>query len=445
MTFRMTFLIRRGGMPRSLAAALACVGTLTMAACGGSGDTTAAPVVAASISVSSAATGQLVSIGETRTLAASVLDAKSAVIASPAVTWTTSNANVATVAGSGSSAVVTATGNGSATITATSGSVSATAVVEVAQKFSTLALSAASASMGIGATTQLTALAKDARGNTIASVGGFKYSTSDRTKALVDSASGLVTTIAPGSATMTATLTRDGVTASGTAAITVTPPAAGAAAATVQANSANAFAPASVTIAEGGTVTWAFGAVEHNVVFQSAGAPTSIPVTSNASVQRTFGTIGSFAYVCSLHAGMSGTVNVAAASLFAQMNGANERPTANTSAANGAAIFTRSGNTVSFTVAFQGIASNPTGLHIHAPANASQATGIAVDLLKTTQMGPSGVLTGTFTTSDIRSVAGQPAVSLDSLMTLIRTGNAYVNVHSSVYPAGEIRGQTGNP
>jgi plastocyanin len=440
----MTLSIRRMFHTRSRALVLACATTLSLAACGGSGDTTAAPVASA-ISVTSAATGQLVSIGDTRSLSASVLDAKSAVITSPSVIWTTSNAAVATVAGSGATAVVTATGNGSATITATSGAVSATAVVEVAQKFSTLAVSAASASLGIGATTQLTALAKDARGNTIAGVSGFKYSTSDRTRALVDTASGLVTSIAPGSATMTASLTRDGVTASGTAGITVTSPAAGAAAATVQATNSNAFTPTSVTVAEGGSVTWAFGTVEHNVVFQAAGAPANIDVSSSKSVSRTFATAGTFAYVCSLHAGMSGTVNVAAASLFAQMNGANERPTANPSGANGAAIFTRSGNTVSFTVAFQGIASNPTGLHIHAPANATQTTGIAVDLLKTTQMGPSGVLTGTFTTTDIRSVAGQPAVSLDSLMTLIRSGNAYVNVHSSVYPAGEIRGQTGNP
>lgn len=431
--------------PSSSLIALACSAVLMLSACGGGGgDTTAAPV-AASISVSSGATGSLVSIGDTRSLTASVLDAKSAAIASPSVTWTTSNAAVATVAGSGASATVTATGNGSATITATSGAVSATAVVDVAQKFATVTVTAASSSLGIGATTQLTALAKDARGNTIPGVTGAQFTTSDRSKALVDAATGLVTTIAPGSATMTANLTRDGVTASGTVSITVNAPAVGSLAATVQATAGNVFSPAAVTITEGGTVTWAFGATEHNVVFQTAGAPSNIAVTSNGNVNRDFSTVGTFAYVCSLHAGMSGTVNVAAASLFAQMNGANERPTANPSTANGAAFFTRSGNTVSFTVAFQGIASNPTGLHIHAPANASQATGIAVDLLKTTQMGPSGVLTGTFTASDIRSVAGAPAVSLDSLMVLIRTGNAYVNVHSTTYPAGEIRGQTGNP
>jgi hypothetical protein len=30
---------------------------------------------------------------------------------------------------------------------------------------------------------------------------------------------------------------------------------------------------------------------------------------------------------------------------------------------------------------------------------------------------------------------------MDSLLVLMRTGNAYVNVHTSAYPSGELRGQ----
>jgi hypothetical protein len=93
----------------------------------------------------------------------------------------------------------------------------------------------------------------------------------------------------------------------------------------VQASSSNTFTPNSVTVAVGGTVTWGF-AIEHNVLFSGAGAPQDIGVTGSGSVARVFNTAGTFPYTCSLHAGMSGTVLVASPSIFAQMNGANERP-----------------------------------------------------------------------------------------------------------------------
>jgi plastocyanin len=73
---------------------------------------------------------------------------------------------------------------------------------------------------------------------------------------------------------------------------------------------ANTFSPSTVTIARGGTVTWTFGARPHNVTFGATGAPASVPTTTNAQVARQFPTAGSFAYDCTLHAGMSGTVVV---------------------------------------------------------------------------------------------------------------------------------------
>src|ERR1019366_9009780 len=59
------------------------------------------------------------------------------------------------------------------------------------------------ASLAIGATQQLTATTLDANGNTL-SGRGVTWGTSDATKATV-SASGLVTAVAPGTATITAT------------------------------------------------------------------------------------------------------------------------------------------------------------------------------------------------------------------------------------------------
>jgi trimeric autotransporter adhesin len=419
----------------------------TLAACSGGDGTTTTPApaaVAASVAVSSAETGALTAIGATRAISAVVKDASQATLGSAAVSWTTSNASVATVSGSAAAATVTAIGNGSATITATSGSVSGTVTVDVAQRFATLTVQAAALSPAIGATTQLTATARDSRGNAIAGVTGVTYTTADRTKAIV-SVDGLVTAIAPGAASVGASLTRDGVTATGSAALTVTAPISGATAVEVQATNANVFTPAATTIAEGGVVTFSFGSIGHNVLFQSVGAPANVPIVSSTSVARTFPAAGSYPYVCSLHSGMSGTVNVLPSGILALLNGANERPNPVTTSANGAAVFTRNGGSVSYTVTYQGIGSIPTGAHIHAPAGPNSNAGIIVDLVKQTQTSNSGVLSGTFTTADIRGISGQPPIALDSLMTLLRTGNAYVNVHSSTFPAGEIRGQTGTP
>ncbi len=416
-----------------------------VAACGGDGETpTIVPPTAASITIASATTGTLVSIGDTRALTASARDASQNVIANASVTWSTSNASVATVTGSGATATVTAVGNGSAAITATSGSVQASLAVDVAQRFATLVVTPATPSLAIGATAPLVVSARDARNAAIGGITGTTFSTSDRSKALVD-ATGIVTAIAPGAATVTASLTRDGITATANAAITVASPVAAAAQITVNATDGLAFTPATATVSVGGTVIYSFAGITHNVAFSAAGAPANIPNSANVSVNRVFGSAGTFDYQCTIHAGMRGSIIAANPSIFAQLNGANERPTPNNSTANGAALFTRNGDAVSYTVTYQGIASAPTGLHIHAPASSAVATGVIVDLVTTPLTTPSGVLTGTFTSTNIRSLGGQPPISMDSLFVLLAGSNAYVNVHSTAFPGGEIRGQTGRP
>ena len=77
--------------------------------------------------------------------------------------------------------------------------------------------------------------------------------------------------------------------------------------------------------------------------------------------------------------------------------------------------------------------------HIH-HAVADSAGPIAVTLFTTaTPTGPqSGVLAaGSFTATNIEL----PGVSFDSLLSLMRRGRTYVNVHTSANQAGEIRGQ----
>ena len=86
-------------------------------------------------------------------------------------------------------------------------------------------------------------------------------------------------------------------------------------AATVNATPQIAFSPAQLTIAQGGMVTFAFGAVGHNVYFDNdpAGTPSDITgVNSNTSVARVFGTPGVYNFNCHIHPSMHGTITVTA-------------------------------------------------------------------------------------------------------------------------------------
>lgn len=85
------------------------------------------------------------------------------------------------------------------------------------------------------------------------------------------------------------------------------------AAADVHATPAIRFTPAAVTLSTGGSITFDFESLPHNVYFDDApaGAPDNITAaSSNVSVTRTFTTPGRYAYSCHLHPGMTGVVIV---------------------------------------------------------------------------------------------------------------------------------------
>ena len=82
--------------------------------------------------------------------------------------------------------------------------------------------------------------------------------------------------------------------------------------ATVNATPNIAFNPSPVKIVPGGTITFAFGSVAHNVYFNAvAGAPADIPGNNaGTSVSRTFASAGTYVYNCHIHPGMTGTIVV---------------------------------------------------------------------------------------------------------------------------------------
>jgi plastocyanin len=71
------------------------------------------------------------------------------------------------------------------------------------------------------------------------------------------------------------------------------------------------FIPAAVAVAVGGTVTWQSGSpVNHNVISTTGAFEPVADLAPGASAQRTFTQRGTFAYRCSIHEGMNGTIEV---------------------------------------------------------------------------------------------------------------------------------------
>jgi hypothetical protein len=108
-------------------------------------------------------------------------------------------------------------------------------------------------------------------------------------------------------------------------------------------------------------------------------------------------------------------------------------------------------HTITYTLSFSGLSAPVTQAHIHF-GSASQVGGVSVFLCTNLGNGPAGThacpaaggtITGTITPADIIGPVGQgiAAGEFDALVAAIRHGTAYVNVHSTQFPVGEIRAQ----
>ena len=184
---------------------------------GGTSDTAVVTVTPAPVaSVTLNPTSTTVLVGQTAQLSATTTDSAGNVLSGRTVTWVSSNASVATVSASG---LVTGVGLGSATITATSEGQSNTASVTVTNvPVASVSVTPAPATLQVGQTVQLTATPRDSNGNALS--GRVVTWSSSTPSAATVSASGLVTGVAAGSATITAA--SEGK--SGTASVAVTAP-----------------------------------------------------------------------------------------------------------------------------------------------------------------------------------------------------------------------------
>ncbi|MBI5388645.1 MAG: CHRD domain-containing protein [Verrucomicrobia bacterium] len=112
------------------------------------------------------------------------------------------------------------------------------------------------------------------------------------------------------------------------------------------------------------------------------------------------------------------------------LTGLSERPVPITNNAAGSALFSLEGNQLAFSINYSNLSGAATAAHIHGPATTAQSTGVVVSLVPFNggSFGTSGTLAGTVTLTPAQR-------------DMIKNGLAYVNVHTTANPGGEIRAQ----
>jgi murein DD-endopeptidase MepM/ murein hydrolase activator NlpD len=199
---------------------LLLLATVSLAACTDSGSPTgtgdATEPVPTSVLISSLAV-ELMWLGQTHQLTATVRDQSGLAMPNVSVTWASADPGVASVSSGG---VVTAAANGNTMVTATASGLSATVPVSVQQIPASVSVSPATILLnGVGDTVRITAVVSDQGGSEIAEA-AVSWSSTDEAVATV-SEEGLVTAAAPGQIEVVAEVAGAGAPVSDQASVTV--------------------------------------------------------------------------------------------------------------------------------------------------------------------------------------------------------------------------------
>lgn len=145
------------------------------------------------------------------------------------------------------------------------------------------------------------------------------------------------------------------------------------------------------------------------------------------------------------------SANEGTLSAQAKLSGFQEVPPKLT-AGTGTFSATITGDKLTYKLTFSNLSSDVTQAHIHFGQRAV-AAGIFIWLCQSaTNPGPAGTptcpakggtVTGVATPASVLGVANQNVTAGDftGAIAIIRSGNAYANVHTTNFPGGEIRGQ----
>jgi hypothetical protein len=108
-----------------------------------------------------------------------------------------------------------------------------------------------------------------------------------------------------------------------------------------------------------------------------------------------------------------------------------------TSAATGSATVRVDGGTLHYTIDLAGM-TEVIAAHIHGPATPAQNADVIVTLFAPSS--PTGMINGRLVGGTVASSQLEPGVTVDRVTRYLRSDSAFVMVHSTTYPDGEIRG-----
>lgn len=113
----------------------------------------------------------------------------------------------------------------------------------------------------------------------------------------------------------------------------------------------------------------------------------------------------------------------------------------------GTGVFTASvgSSSLTYSLTFSDLSSSATGAHIHFGEPGVNGAIVVFICGGPKPACPTGgaTLTGTITGADVLAVPAQGVTggSFDDLLRILGSGDSYVDVHTTNFPAGEIRGQ----
>lgn len=122
-------------------------------------------------------------------------------------------------------------------------------------------------------------------------------------------------------------------------------------------------------------------------------------------------------------------------------NGANERPTPTNSSATAIGTFTyeTAKDDILYSVSYSGLSGSAQAAHLH--IGGPRGVGPIILPMLPNPTGTSGVISGTLTNADLINQAVSGVTDISQVNALALANGIYANLHSTVFPGGEIRGQ----